>query len=229
MKNDTLVLMMILICLCWFGIFKFSGLAVMHMGESVTYSGRTLVIERVYEDSVVISINEEKDFFKIGDTKTINGVIIHVSGITYFPEQEDRSVELNLDTTTVCGNGNCELGEDSSFCCLDCGCSQDYECENSECVYSPTDKCQTDTDCNDNNALTKDFCFGSPKTCHYQIIKCQSDKDCDDKDSCTKDTCSFNDCVHQPIGNCKYEETTTETSEGEGFFSRLFKKLFNIF
>ncbi len=40
-----------------------------------------------------------------------------------------------------CGNGICEEGETQGNCCQDCGCPEDMECEDGECVY---DKCGND-------------------------------------------------------------------------------------
>jgi len=36
-----------------------------------------------------------------------------------------------------CGNKVCESGEDSSDCCVDCGCPSNYMCDNNKCKKSP--------------------------------------------------------------------------------------------
>lgn len=228
-RNSTLFLMMVLVCICWFGIFKFSGLATLYLEEPMEYAGRTIIAEKISNDMAVISVDGEQDLFKIGETKTINGVKVHLSDITYFPEKEDRKVELNLESTTVCSDEKCELGEDSSNCCVDCGCSEGYNCENNECIYRPADQCTVDTDCDDSNASTEDFCFGSPKICHYQNILCNTNEDCNDNDPCTSDRCTFNDCIHEPMEDCESEEVPVSQPNKESFFSKFIKKIVNLF
>jgi len=226
-KDSTVLLMMVLIVICWFGIFKFSGMAALYLGETIEYAGRTIVVERVNADSAIISVDEEQDIFKKGDKKLINGIEIQVLEIIYFPEPEDRRIEINLDSTTICSDGVCDLGEDSENCCIDCGCQTDYTCENNECVYRPANKCEIDVDCDDNNLITKDLCFGEPKTCHYQTIQCDLNEDCEDNNKCTQDYCIFNACINKPVAGCETKEVPISKSvENKGFFSKLFSWLF---
>ena len=228
MKNNTILLMIVLIAVCWFGIFRFSGMAVVYLEEPHIYAGRTIILERVYSSSVIISVDGEKDIFTIGDPKAINGIEISVSKIIYFPEKADRSAELHLSSSTVCSDGKCELGEDSNNCCIDCGCEADYSCESNQCEYNPADQCQTDSDCDDLNMSTKDYCYGEPKTCKYQTIQCHTAIACDDNNPCTEDSCSFNECINKQIEDCKLTVILKQTQK-EGFLTRFLRKLFNIF
>jgi len=50
-----------------------------------------------------------------------------------------------------CGNGVCEEGEDAMNCSADCGV--------------PPDECTLDSECDDNNMCTQDFCDLGTNTC----------------------------------------------------------------
>jgi len=44
--------------------------------------------------------------------------------------------EVHRKTLAGCGNGICEIGENSENCCIDCGCYKDNEvCEKNICIY----------------------------------------------------------------------------------------------
>jgi len=68
--------------------------------------------------------------------------------------------------------------------------------------------CSSDTECDDNNSLTLDFCL-YPGThaslCSFsQVHECEVDSDCDDLDTSTKDQCigSPKECVSLEITDC---------------------------
>ena len=42
----------------------------------------------------------------------------------------EKAIEIEK---TYCGNEKCESGEDSSTCCIDCGCPQGYDCDQNIC------------------------------------------------------------------------------------------------
>jgi hypothetical protein len=42
-------------------------------------------------------------------------------------------VDLDFKLTLFCGDGICSEGEDSSNCCIDCGCAMGQRCENNKC------------------------------------------------------------------------------------------------
>jgi hypothetical protein len=43
-------------------------------------------------------------------------------------------IEKEVPAKPVCGNGICEVNETQTNCCIDCGCSQGYECRDNACV-----------------------------------------------------------------------------------------------
>jgi len=43
------------------------------------------------------------------------------------------SKPMGIPLLTECGNNICETGEDSSNCCLDCGCPKGYSCDGTKC------------------------------------------------------------------------------------------------
>lgn len=47
--------------------------------------------------------------------------------------RQQSSYPAGLPSTSKCGNGLCETGEDSSNCCLDCGCPSGYTCDMNSC------------------------------------------------------------------------------------------------
>src|SRR3989338_8244347 len=49
------------------------------------------------------------------------------------PSQEAAKGANELIESSQCGNNDCESGDDSSNCCLDCGCPEKYTCNNNAC------------------------------------------------------------------------------------------------
>ena len=47
-------------------------------------------------------------------------------------------IEKEVPAKPVCGNGICEVNETQTNCCIDCGCSQGYECRDNVCVAPTT-------------------------------------------------------------------------------------------
>jgi len=63
--------------------------------------------------------------------ETEEGYICRDGQIIKEPEKE---IEIEKP---VCGNGICEEGENSQNCCLDCGCPENFRCEENVCVEIP--------------------------------------------------------------------------------------------
>ncbi|MEK6871798.1 MAG: putative metal-binding motif-containing protein, partial [Nanoarchaeota archaeon] len=85
--------------------------------------------------------------------------------------------------------------------------------------------CDTDADCTDNNAYTKDICKNAGTVesyCMYQSIICLNDNDCKDNDFSTKDSCVNPGSTHS---FCKHEDiicTRNSDCGAEGFIDGLF-------
>jgi hypothetical protein len=68
--------------------------------------------------------------------------------------------------------------------------------------------CQTNADCNDEQACTADVC-GQDGSCQISAIPgcvpCTTTADCNDQNVCTTDTCSNGTCGHTTIEHCGVE------------------------
>ena len=64
------------------------------------------------------------------------------------------------DCQAICGNANCETGENQDNCCNDCGCPENYSCQNNQCVteaYCGDGICNNDENCSERNFDTPAF------------------------------------------------------------------------
>lgn|GEM_PF-3415957 len=101
---------------------------------------------------------------------------------------EDAEKETKQDLPKMCGDGRCVEGESYISCCQDCGCPTGFICKDNLCSAPPKDHCTFDTDCNDNDASTKDICEGKPKRCKSTPITECSTGDGYCPQDCTYDT-----------------------------------------
>jgi hypothetical protein len=77
-----------------------------------------------------------------GRTVYTGGAIIYqnvTQNVTVEKEVEKPVyIEKEVPAKPVCGNGICEVNETQTNCCIDCGCSQGYECRDNVCVAPTT-------------------------------------------------------------------------------------------
>ena len=71
-------------------------------------------------------------------------VIVIVLSPSEKPELDDKDeFELNrtkAEDRTYCGNGRCDIDENTEKCCIDCGCPLDtMECLSGECIFPEPD------------------------------------------------------------------------------------------
>jgi len=99
-----------------------------------------------------------------------------------------------------------------------------YVWYDAEILWNP--KCNTNLDCNDNIACTKDYCTGEMRVCDYNNVtdcvdndgccpstcqsysdndckkRCTKDSGCDDNNESTSDECISNECYNNLITDC---------------------------
>tara|TARA_Y100000310_G_scaffold118295_1_gene117153 strand:- start:1373 stop:2602 length:1230 start_codon:yes stop_codon:yes gene_type:complete len=92
-------------------------------------------------------------------------------------DEDCSSCESDCGKCSFCGDGTCQIGEDCSSCEVDCKCENGYDCFNKECIKP---ECNTDIDCDDNNACTADTCSETPKECFNK----KTISGCNFEDSC---------------------------------------------
>ncbi len=200
------------------------------------YHGREIKIITLQETKAIISVDDEKAIFNVGDVKEINGVKIKVEEIFY--SNELSTINLDLSLSYECGDKICSEFESYKNCCNDCGCEENKQCVDNECItpecFNNKDcddqndltedkcedykckykmiKCKQDSDCNDNNPDTDDFCTNG-KCKNIQNYVCKSDIDCDDDNPCTLDLCINKDCQYNQIEDCKKETPKEEETK----------------
>ena len=149
-----------------------TGYSIYYTGDSFESDGRIITVEKISQNSAVISINGIKMLIGVGDKKNENGVDIELMNIFYVSEPEARNVDLSINITGIrCGDEKCEEGENSENCCMDCGCLENYKCKDNKCVYSPPPECRKHEECDDGDPETIDLCVDlHPKICkHYKV------------------------------------------------------------
>ncbi|MDB4442515.1 hypothetical protein N9219_03745, partial [bacterium] len=114
----------------------------------------------------------------------------------------------------VCGDGNCDPGEDQCNCESDCGAPLAIE---TNCSDGIDEDCDTDTDCDDADCLGDPACrYCGDATCDLNEDQCSCADDCgtppsteiscidgDDNDCDTDIDCNDSDCSSDPACNCK--------------------------
>lgn len=242
MKKEALFVIFLIFAVFLFNQIHISGHVTVYIGDETEVGGKTVVIEQISSNSVVLNVNGLSDIARLNDQKDIGGVRVLVQEIFYVDEKEGRFAQISLESLYSCGDGNCEGDETSSNCCGDCGCSSGYTCEDEKCIQESTskkyDECDDWKDCEDNNELTIDKCEGTPKKCtHITYLQCETDIDCDDGNKCTEDECVGNECYNTQISGCKssvnaeelkkvLNKDDTTGKEKKGFLSKLFSVLF---
>ncbi|UZE94234.1 MAG: VCBS repeat-containing protein [Candidatus Pacearchaeota archaeon] len=88
---------------------------------------------------------------------------------------------------------------------LDLECQQDSDCDdnnestfdyctNNSCYYQEIE-CINDSNCDDNNSLTFDYCINN--SCYYVEPECFTDEDCNDNNESTTDLCQDYNCIYE--------------------------------
>jgi sialate O-acetylesterase len=114
----------------------------------------------------------------------------------------------------VCGDANCDPGEDQCNCASDCGTPPAAE---TNCSDGIDEDCDTDTDCDDADCLGDLACpYCGDATCDSNEAQCSCASDCgtppsmeanctdgDDNDCDTDIDCDDSDCLGDSACNCK--------------------------
>lgn len=237
MRKDKFV---IVVCIFVIGFIlvsnMFTGFVSLHVGENSEVEGNIVEVANIGPNFVKIKIGDEKTFIKSFGEKELKGVKIKVNKIFYVDEVDGRFVELELESSYVCGNGVCDGTENKASCCKDCGCDSGSNCIDDRCKRpEDIDECWQASDCDDGNSETVDLCMGIPKKCYNKIvIECEINLDCDDGNSATSDECvnneCFNDKIKKPVDVKDVEEVKEEKpiiiKKEKSFLSKLLEKLF---
>jgi hypothetical protein len=198
---------------------------ILNKGESQVVNGKNITFLGVVGEAANVRV--DGDFGKIqkGSSKFINGVDIHLAGLSTSP----AVAILNVTVLFNCGDKNCETtkGEGPNICCKDCGCIPSARaCVNNVCVENVTlpgavYQCQTDSDC---AVPSEALC--TQATCDKTVIpyrcKLRQITLCSDKDNCCPFGCTEkNDLDCSKVAQCiKAEDCddgnpcTTEKCEG---------------
>ncbi len=116
----------------------------------------------------------------------------------------------------ICGDEYCDSSEEfMGNCPQDCNpiippepeCIINSDCDDNNpytndfcfedfCVHGDLG-CLVDEDCDDENSYTNDFCFEG--VCEYEDFECLVDKDCNDYNYTTSDNCVNNECVYREL------------------------------
>lgn len=246
----------------------------LRQGEVYEVSNKELIVENIASDKIKVNVDGIKNIINVGDQKIVNGVDILVQSVFYDDLPEERTVEVVMSIAYYCGDGNCDSDQDETKenCCEDCGCNPGYVCSDKVCKTETQvarekaeeeektrDKCERDSDCDDNDDYTEDICLstpGKPNKCLNMPPICTTDIECDDQNPCTVDRCVDKDCFNTKVPDyidclegqeVELEEDSKEIipeevaegtdsifeeaveEEGKGFFSRILSFFLNLF
>jgi len=167
----------------------------MKEGESFEIKDKnvTLIKFDPENDKIIVCVNNEKAIVSDELDKSVNGVTIHI-----------KSVKIDyakIELTRSCTSSKCSCEETSE------------DCSNVECF----NECDYDSECDDGDEDTLDFCTGSPKKCVNNPIEkqveCVKDAECDDANDCTIDKCVDGECIHDDIIGCVLDEEVDKPVE----------------
>ncbi|MBU2639242.1 MAG: hypothetical protein KKG75_00880 [Nanoarchaeota archaeon] len=185
-----------------------STLAVTLQKDQVTnYNGHDITVTGFQEDKVLIRVDDSSNIISEGQQKEISGVKITVTEIFFADDLSTVDIDLSLSYT--CGDATCDNFENYETCCTDCGCDQltTQKCVENICI---TPECTSDTNCNDNNELTEDYC--EDYKCKFRKIRCETNLDCNDNDPDTDDTCNSGNCLNILNYVCKLDEDCEDSN-----------------
>lgn len=164
--------------------------------ESTKISGKEIKLVSLQETKAVISVDNEKFIFLIGQSREIKGMKITLTDIFY--SGDDSLISFTTALTYTCGDKVCNADESQQICCEDCGCPTGEKCTGSGCLIP---ECLLDEDCKDSDKLTQDYC--SEYKCKHKPIKCKSNSECDDSNLDTEDLCDNGKCKNIQNWVCK--------------------------
>jgi hypothetical protein len=123
---------------------------------------------------IIFTFNDVKQGTALKAVYVVKKGLSTLDTMTFAAEEKVRTVKPTV--AKVCGDGKCVEGETYLSCCADCGCLPGFVCKNNVCGAADRDKCKSDTDCSDDDPMTKDTCSGTPKTCsNTLVVECLSD------------------------------------------------------
>jgi len=67
----------------------------------------------------------------LNSCNTTEGKLEEIKKCTYIPNNVTNITNV---TVPICGNNICEIGENQTNCCIDCGCPEGLECKDNKCV-----------------------------------------------------------------------------------------------
>jgi hypothetical protein len=111
------------------------------------------------------------------------------------------------DSTTV--DDSCSNSCESACTCTDCGVDCSAPATNTYCVVGECDAvCDEDSDCDDGEAGTNDYCDSGCECVNEPIGICLDDTDCDDGNACNgEETCNIDFiCVSGVPVDCSYKD-----------------------
>lgn len=160
--------------------------------ESFEIKDKNLTILKLdhENDKIIACVNNEKAIVSDEADKTVNGLLIHIKSV--------RQDYARVEVTRRCTSSKCNCEETPQ------------DCSNIECY----NECDFDSECDDNNENTNDFCRGTPKKCvniEKKPVECTVYSDCYDGDECTIDECISETCNYREVFGC--ESTVTENGK----------------
>lgn len=159
------------------------------LGER-NYEVEVLIIENTNPPTVFFKVNGENtgDLTEGASKELSDGIVLDVIDIM-------RDEWTGLDTVTFtfrnyCGDRQCNSNENCNICQADCGCQEDYACDQG------TNRCRQvncgDNKCDPNEECVQDSC------CYGKIVDLKTDirhcgactKQCSYKEGCSQGTCA---------------------------------------
>lgn len=218
-EKKILIFAFLIICLSFIcQEINLTGHSIYYQGESFESDGKSVTIKKISSSNAVFDVDGEKNIISVGEYKEINGIKIEVISIFYVDEPEERNVDISasvitFDAGNICGDNECEENENSDNCCVDCGCSEGYECDEDECILIRLDECKDHEDCDDGDFETTDLCLNQrPRVCkNYRVDGDQEEES-----------------IEEQVED-EEEETSTPEIKKEGFFTKLINFLKSLF
>lgn len=216
MKKGGIFLILIILIL---STLAYAASQRLEEGESKVIEGKTITVQSINQDILVIDVDGVNGFIENDSKKVINGAEITIEEI--FLGFNPDFVDISVKILATCGDNICDLEyEDNSICCTDCGCTNNETniCLDNQCVKKELNECLSNTECDDKNKTSLDSCEGLPRKCVNKPYTCDVNgtNTCDDKDSNTKDECIDGICSFTPyedLATCSTEEDCNDDDD----------------
>lgn len=189
-------------------------------GQSVEIAGKTILVDTVSYDFVIVLVDGVKKVIEAFEAEDENGFVVYKSNINYVNGVNisiadiigRESAILNIAVGFDCGDGICEESESKTICCTDCNCSSSgYVCLDNQCIESISNECFNDSDCDDSNLCSLDACTSLPRKCSHAVIDY-----CKDYDDCCPEACMYENDTDCPREKTTYECFTWHDCKQEG-------------